>query len=51
MILHGRPKARGEVAATEKRLRIYMKKAPQLTESARLQVIAGAGLEPATPAL
>jgi hypothetical protein len=33
------------------RLRNCMKKAPQLNGSARLQKVAGAGLEPATPAL
>ena len=31
--------------------RNYMKKAPQLDMNARLRMIAGAGLEPATPAL
>ena len=31
--------------------RSHMKKTPQLLKSARLPIVAGAGLEPATPAL
>jgi hypothetical protein len=47
----GRPRVPRVVPKQPATLRKSMKKAPQLSGSARLQMIAGAGLEPATPAL